>query len=284
MHKSIILSLLFISACGGGLGKKSSNKNNGSSGQTATECHEVLAQNDCTANKISGKTCIWVGNGCIEDTAEQKDFRSKARGFSFEATDEDPEAEATAAKKKTIWGQRHGETPDWNILCKRTGSFGNMNNVQSIFFGFTGANNDEVEIHIKCGVGTTAPKGVHLFKYRLLTTADKHLKIILDLNNKDLQGSWDSKRTGNLLEFFSKADLLYVKNTDENKDRIIVIHQLGKFGYQYQTIPLDTLSQFKQAIDYQKQDSQNTGNDDGYNIAKDAGAISYYLKHTTALP
>jgi hypothetical protein len=231
----IILGMLSSMACNLG------NKAKEPSAQTFKECAEIKVQSDCTKDKISGKSCAWMGNLCVEETAELEAFMSEDKVFVFNSR--------TAGSSKGLDTKR---TADWNVICgigEQTVK-AQMNIVQNIKLTFA-KGSDQLKMEVIC-YGASARTFNFKYSANKVDSADEqekgNLLLKIDLNGEQAQGNWNgSDNNGNLLEFFSKSDWIYRKSNS----MIAAINQLGNNGYQYPTIALSKLKDFVDAFQFQ---------------------------------
>lgn len=257
--KAIIFSLLTLSACGGGKGKSSK----AARGASATECSDLKVATDCTAaDKIPGKVCQWMANSCIESSAALTAFMSADQEFKVTIKNE--------SNSEANMGHTHRESPNFAIICRLNGNYRGLKDSISKFTLKFLKDSDKVELILDCD-GASTGQQKYLLAYNARVVDGKNLVITLDLNGKEAIGQWNTTRTGNLLEFFSKADWIYLKDNNE----IIGVIQLAKNGYRTEpTIPLTNEAEFTGARTYI---TDSSSNNPGYNVGPNTGGMVFTM-------
>jgi hypothetical protein len=241
---------------------------------SVTKCADLTAKGatECEkTNAIDGKTCSFEADACVEFAGVIKDFRSA--DMNFDVTLPAAVDVKNRATDKTL-GTDHGEAPDWNALCGIKGAkrheLEEAVGTMSLEFA---KDHKAVKVILDCNRGGGGKKSYDL-GYGAKELPNDALLITIDLKGQAVNGDMDRPgRTGNLLEFFSKANVLYSKK----KNAIIFISQLGNLGHRIGNpiLPLKEEKEFDDAINY----ARTTGG--GYEIAsengKNVGAISLIL-------
>ncbi len=241
----------------------------GSGDQTeVTECSALTKDGNAAclkADAVKGKICVWEFDECSELSSAVKKFR--AQNISFAAAV--PAGPANLATDQ-ILGADHGERPNWDLLCGVAPANNLLNAVvNNVRVNFK-KDKQEVDVVLDCTRGGGVNNKTYTFGYDAKALADGALLLRLDAKTEKVDGDFlggGAGKNGNQLDFFSKADWLYsAKNS-----KLMVIPQLAKLGFDYQTIPLTTEKSFSDAFTY----ARTTGN--GYEVADNVGSTSMFM-------